>query len=270
MRERWKQWQIFFSWAPKLLQMVTAATKLRHLLLGRQAMTNLNSVLKSRAITLPTKVHLIKVTIFPSSHIRMWELDHKEGWAPKNWCFWTVVLEKTFESPLDCKEIRPVNPEGNQPLIFIGRTAAKAPVLWPPDMKSRLIEKDLDAGKDSRQKEKRATENEMVGWHHRLNGHEFEQAPGDGEGQGSLACCSPWGRKESDTALQLNKDIQARNPASQDCRDQTCVPINVVGQNMSFGAPTKLVGSNLDLASYQLSVTLSKLLHFPEPLFSPP
>ena len=181
-----------------------------------------------------------------------------------------MVLEKTFESPLDCKEIRPVNPEGNQPLIFIGRTAAEAPVLWPPDMKSRLIEKDLDAGKDSRQKEKRATENEMVGWHHRLNGHEFEQAPGDGEGLGSLACCSPWGRKESDTALQLNKDIQARNPASQDCRDQTCVPINVMGQSMSFGAHTKLVGSDLDLASYQLSVTLSKLLHFPKPLFSPP
>ena len=108
------------------------------------------------------------------------------------------MLEKTFESPLECKEIKLVNPEGNQPLIFIERTDAEAPGLWPPDMKCRLIEKDLDAGKDSRQKEKGATENEVVGWYHRLNGHEFEQTPGDGEGQGSLACCSPQSRKEMD------------------------------------------------------------------------
>ena len=112
------------------------------------------------------------------------------------------MLKKTCESPLDCKEIKPVNPKGNEPLIFIERTDAEAPVLWPPDMKSRLIEKYLDAGNNSRQKEKGATENEVVGWHHLLNGHEFEQAPGDGEGQGSLACCSPWGHKESDTAEQ--------------------------------------------------------------------
>ena len=171
----------------------------------------------------------------------MLELDHEESWARKNSCFWIVVPKKTFESPLECKEIKLVNPEGNQPLIFIERTDAEAPGLWPPDMKCRLIEKDLDAGKDSRQKEKGATENEVVGWYHRLTGHEFEQTPGDGEGQGSLACCSPWGRKESDTALQLNNDSQARNPASQDCRDQTCVPVNVVGQSMSFGAHTKLV-----------------------------
>ena len=114
---------------------------------------------------------------FSSSHIWMWELDHKEGWAPKNWCFWTVVLEKTLGSPLDCKEIKLINPNGNQPWILFGRTDAKAeaPILWPPDSKSWLTGKDPDAGKDWRQEEKGMTEDEMVGWHHRLNGHEFEQ-----------------------------------------------------------------------------------------------
>ena len=127
----------------------------------------------------------------------MWELDHKEGWVLKNWCFWTVVLEKTLESPLDSKEIKPINPKGNQPWISIGRTDAEAEVsiIWPPDEKSRLIGKDTDAGKDRRQKEKRVAEREMVGWHHRLNGREFEQTPGDSEGQGSLEHCSPWGHK---------------------------------------------------------------------------
>ena len=119
---------------------------------------------------------------------------------------WTVVLEKTLESPLDCKEIKPVHPKGNQSWIFIGRTDAKAetPILWPPDAKSWLIGKDPDAGKDWGQEEKGTTEDEMVGWHHQLNGHESEQALGDGEGQGSLACCIPWGSKESDTTDQLN------------------------------------------------------------------
>ena len=142
---------------------------------------------------------------FSSSHVWMWELDHKESWAPKNWCFWTVVLEKTLESPLDCKEIQPVNPKGNQSWIFIGRTdaEAEAPLFWLPDMKNCLIWKDSDAGKDWWQ-EKGTTDNEMVGWHHRLNGHEFEQALGAGDGQGSLACCSPWGHKESDTTGWLN------------------------------------------------------------------
>ena len=130
---------------------------------------------------------------FSSSHVWMWELDHKEGWAPKNWCFWTVVLEKTIESPLDSKEIKVVNPKGNQPWIFIGRTDAEAPILWPPDVKSWLIGKELDVGKDWRQEEKGVTEDEMFGWHHQFNGHEFEQTQGDSEGQGSLACYSPWG-----------------------------------------------------------------------------
>ena len=128
----------------------------------------------------------------------MWELEHKEGWAPKNWCFWSMVLEKTLESPLDCKESQPVNPKGNQPWKYIGRTDAEAetPILWPPDAKNWLIWKDPDAGKDWRQEENGTTEHEMFGWHHWLKGHEFGQVPGDGEGQGSLGCYSPWGCKE--------------------------------------------------------------------------
>ena len=132
--------------------------------------------------------------------------DHKESWALKNWCFWTVVLEKTFESSLDCKEIKPVNPKGNQPWIFIGRTDAEAEtvIFWPPATKNQLIWKDSDAGKDWGQEEEGMTEDEMIEWHHRLNGHEFEQALGDGEGQRGLACCSPWGHKELDMTEQLN------------------------------------------------------------------
>ena len=126
---------------------------------------------------------------FPSSHVWMCELEHKEGWAPKNRCFWTVVLEKTLESPLACKKIGPVNPKGDQSWIFIRRTdtEAEAPILWSPDAKSWLIRKDPDAGKDWRQEKKCITEDEMVGWHHWLDGHEFEQAPGVGDGQGNLA-----------------------------------------------------------------------------------
>ena len=135
----------------------------------------------------------------------MWELDYKESWALKNWCFWTVVLEKTFESPLDCKEIKAVNPKGNQSWIFIGRTdvEAEAPILWPPAAKNWLTRKYPDSGKDWRQEEKVMTEDEMVGCHHQLNGHEFKQALGVGYRQGSLECCSPWGFKESDTTEQL-------------------------------------------------------------------
>ena len=144
---------------------------------------------------------------FSSSHVHMWELNHKEGWVPKNWCFWTVVLKKTFESPLDCK-VKPINPKGNKSWILIGRTDAEdeAPILWPPDAKSQLIGKDPYARKDWGQEEKGTTEDEMVGWHHQLNGHEFEQALGVGDGQGSLVCHSPWGGKESDTIEWLNND----------------------------------------------------------------
>ena len=141
---------------------------------------------------MPTKVCLGQSYGFSSSQVWMWELNHKEGWGLKNWCFWTMVLEKTLESPLDSKEIKPVNNKGNQSWIFTGRTdvEAEAPILWPPDVKSQLIGKDPDAGKDWGQYEKKATEDEMVGWHPWHNGHEFEQTPGDSEGQGSLGCCS--------------------------------------------------------------------------------
>ena len=136
----------------------------------------------------------------------MWELNHKENWALENWCFWTVVLEKTPESSLDCKEIKPVNPKGSLFWIFIGSTDAdaEAPILWPPDAKNWLIRKDSDAGKDWRQEEKGATEDEMVGWHPWLDGHESEQASGVGDGQGRLAWCSPWGCKELDMTKWLD------------------------------------------------------------------
>ena len=148
----------------------------RCLLFGRKVMTNLDSILKNRDITLPTKVHLVKAMVFSSTHVWMWELDYKESWAPKNWCFWTVVLEKTLESPLDSKEIQTVHPEGNQPWIFIGRTDAEGEslILGAPDAKNWLIWKYPDTGKDRGQEKKGTTEDEMVGWHHWLNGHEFE------------------------------------------------------------------------------------------------
>ena len=141
---------------------------------------------------------------FSSSHIQIWELHHKESWVVKNWCFWTMVLDKIFESPSCCKEIIPVNPQENQSWIFIGRTDAEVPILWPPDANSWLIRRDPDAGKDWRQEEKGMTENEIIRWHHRLDSLEFEQAPGVGDGQGSQACCRPWSHKESDTAERLN------------------------------------------------------------------
>ena len=177
-----------------------------HLFFGRKVMTNLDSILKSRDIYFVNKGSSSQGCGFSSSHVWMWELNCKESWAPKKWWFWTVVLEKTLESSLDCTEIQPVHPKGDQSWVFIGRThvEAETPVLWPPDAKSWLLWKDPDAGKYWGQEEKGTTEDEMVGWHHRLNGHEFEQAPGVGDGQGGLACYSPWGRKELDTTEWLN------------------------------------------------------------------
>ena len=136
----------------------------------------------------------------------MWELDYQESWAPKNWCFWTVVLEKILESPLDCKEIQPVHPKGDQSWVFFGRTdvEAETPILWPPDAKTWLIGKDPDAGKDWGQEEKGMTEDERVGWHHQLDWHGFGWTPGVGDGQGGLACCSSWGCKELDMTEWLN------------------------------------------------------------------
>ena len=140
------------------------------------------------------------------SHVQMWVLDHKEGWAMKNWCFWIVLLARTLESPLDGMEIKPVTPKGNQPWIVIGRTDAEAEalILWPPGAKSQLTGKDPDAGKGWRWKEKRAAEDEMVRQNHQLTGPEFDQTLGYSEGQGRLTGCSPWGCKESDTMKRLN------------------------------------------------------------------
>ena len=166
--------------------------EIRWLLFGRKAMTNLDSVLKGKDITLPLKNPYSQNYTLSTSHVWMWELDHRKGRALKNWCLWNVVLEKTLESPLDRKELKPVNCKRNQPQVSTGRTdtEAEAPVLCPPDVKIWLIRKDPYDGKDWREKGKRVTEDEMVGWHHQLNGHDFEQTPGDGEGQRGLACCS--------------------------------------------------------------------------------
>ena len=165
--------------------------------------TNLDSILKSRDITLPTKVRLVKAMVFPVVMCGC-ELDHKEDWAPKNWCLWTVVLEKTLESPLDCKEIKPVNPEGNQlwivtpqGLLLKLKLQHFGHLKWRADS----LEKTLMLGKIEGRRRRGQTEDEMVGWHHQLYGHEFGQAL-----QGSLVCCSPWGGKELDTTEQLNDD----------------------------------------------------------------
>ena len=156
--------------------------------------------------------------VFSSGHVWMWELNYKESWAPKNWCFWIVVLEKTRESPLDCKEIQLVHSKGDQSWGFIGRTDAKAetPILWPPDAKNWLIWKDPDAGKDWGREEKGMAEDEMVGWHHRLNGHEFGWTLGVGDGQGGLVCCGSWGCKESDMTERLNWTEDTRTHKSLD------------------------------------------------------
>ena len=169
------------------------------LFLGRKAMTNLYHIKKQRH-HLADKSPYSQGYGLSNSLVQMWELDHKEGRVPKNWSFQTVVLEKTLESLLDSKEIKPVNPKGNQPWILIGMPDAEveAPILWPPDANNQLTGNDPDAGKDWWQK-KRMTEDEMVGWHHWVNAHELGQTLGDGEWQGGLAYCTPWGHKESDT-----------------------------------------------------------------------
>ena len=172
----------------------------RHLLLGRKAMTNLAH---SKAERLLCQQSPYSQSYGPSStHVWIWELDHKEDWVVKNWCFLTVVLEKTLESPLDCEEIQPVYPKENQPWIFIGKTdaEAEASILWPPDGKSWFIGNDWNAEKDWRQEEKGTTQDDMAGWHHQLNGHEFEQALGNDEGQG-IWCSAVHGVTKSQTPL---------------------------------------------------------------------
>ena len=169
-------------------------------------MTNLDNILKSRDITLPTKVYLVNAMVFSSSHVWMWELDCKVSWMPNNWCFWTVVLEKTLESPLNYKEIQPVHPKGYQSWVFSGRAdvEAETPILWPPDAKNWLTEKVPDAGRHWGQK--MALEDEVAGWHDWWNGHELGQTSGDVEGHRGLECCSPWGCSESDMTRWLNNN----------------------------------------------------------------
>ena len=180
MLKNWCFWTVVLektlesSWDCKEIQPVHSEGDQPWDFFGRKVMTNLDSILKSRDITLPSLSS--QGYGFSSSHVWMWELDYKESWMPKNWYFWTGVLEKTLESPWDCKEIQPVHPKGNQSWEFTGRTdaEAKTPILWPPDVKNWLIGKDPNAEKDWRREEKGTTEDEMVGWHHWLNGHEFE------------------------------------------------------------------------------------------------
>ena len=184
------------------VQRVTESLKIKtRFLLGRKSMTNLDSILKQRHY-FAGKDPSSQIYGFSSSHVWMWELDHKEIWVPKNWCFWTVVLEKTLEGPLDSKEVKPVYPKGNQSWIFIGRT----PKLWYFGHLMRRaysLEKILMLGKTEGRR-RRGWQDEMLGCHHWLNRHEFGQAPGVGDGQGSLVCCSQWGHKESDMTEQLN------------------------------------------------------------------
>ena len=186
--------------------MVLAAMKLKTLTPWKESYNQPRQHIKKQRHYFANKGPSSQGYGFYSSHVWMWELYYKESWAPKNWCFWTVVLEQTLESPLDCKEIQPVHPKGDQSWVFIGRTDAEAetPILWPPHAKSWLIGGDPDAGRDWGQEEKGTTEDEIVGWHHWLDGHEFGWTPGVGDGQGGLACCDSWGGKESDWATELN------------------------------------------------------------------
>ena len=182
MGKQWKQWQTLFSW--KSLQMVTAAMKLKDSCYLEEKLWKPRQHIKKQRPYFANKGPSSQGYGFSSSHVWMWELDRKESWMLKNWCYWTVVLEKTLESPLDCKDIKLVNPKGNHSWIFIGRTDAEAetPIFWPHDMKSLFFRKEPDAGKDWKQEEKGTTEDKMVGWHHWLNGHEPEQTLWDSAG----------------------------------------------------------------------------------------
>ena len=192
MGKQWKQWLSLFFWAPKSLQMVTAAMKLKDVYSLEGKLWPPQQHIKKQRHYFAYKGLSSQGCGFSSGHVWMWELNYEESWAPKNWHFWTLVLEKTLESSLDCKKIQPVHPKENQSWIFTGRTDAEAetPILRPPDGKNWVIGKDSDAGKSWRQEEKGITEEEMVGWHHWLNGHEFEQTLGDS------------GRKEEPDILQ--------------------------------------------------------------------
>ena len=175
MGKQWKQWQTYFLGSKYTADGDCSHEIKRHLLLGSKVMTNLDSILKSRHY-FANKGPSSQGYRLSSCHVWMWELDYKESWALRNWCFWTVVLDKTLERPLDCKEIQQVHPKWDQSWVFTGRTdvESETPILWPPDGKSWLIGKDPDYGKDWRGDEKGMTDDEIVGWHHKLNGLEFE------------------------------------------------------------------------------------------------
>ena len=204
MGTQWKQCQTLFFWAPKSLQMVTAAMELIDTC-SLESYDQPRPHIKKQRHYFANKGPSSQSYGFSSGHVLMWESDCEEGWVPKYWCFWTVVLEKTLESPLDCKEIQPVHSEEDQPWDLFGGNDAKAetPILWPPHVKSWPIGNDPDAGRDWGQ-EKGTTEDEMAEWHHWLDGCESEWTPGVGDGQGGLACCDSWGHKESDKTERLN------------------------------------------------------------------
>ena len=195
MGKKWKKWQTLFSWAPKSLWTLTVAVKLKDTCSLEEKQCKQRQHMKKQRHHLADKGLYSQDFGFSSSHIWMWELDCKEGWVAKNLFFCIMVLEKSLKSPLDSKDIQTVSPKGNQSWIFIGRTdaEAEAPILWSSDGKSWLIGKYFESEIDWGNDEKGLRENEMVGWHHWLNGHEFEQDLGDSERQGSLAFCSPWG-----------------------------------------------------------------------------
>ena len=175
MGKQWKQWQILSFWAPKSLQMVIAAMKLKDACPWKKSYDQPRQHIKKQRHCFANKGLSSQSYCFSTVHVCIWVLDYKESWAQKNWCFWTVVLGKTLESPLDIKEIQPVHPKGNQSWIFFGRTdvEAETPILRPPDVKSWLMWKDPDTRKDWWWEEKGTTEDEILGWHHWLNGHEF-------------------------------------------------------------------------------------------------
>ena len=211
MGKQWKQWQTLFSWVPKLLSLVTTAMKLKDSC-SLEEKQEQPRAFKKQSRYFSDKGPSSQGYGFPSSHVWMLESYCKEGWVPKNWCFWTMVLKKTFESPLNSK-IKLVNPRGKQPWIFIARTngEAEAPILWPLDAKSWLIRKDPDAGKDWRQKEKGVAENEMVGWCHWLSGYEFQETVKDRE----VWCAAAHGVAKSRTRLS-DSTIKFRVISSQD------------------------------------------------------
>ena len=224
-----------FSWAPKSLRMVIAAMKLKDPCSLKEKLWPTLTAYKKQRCYFANKGLSSQGCGFSSGQVWMWELDYKASWALKNWCFWTVLWEKTLESPLDCKEVKPVNPKGSRSWIFIGRTDAKVetPILWLPDAKNWLIWKDLDAGKGGRQKEKEMTKDEMVAWHHWLDEHEF------GDGQGSLLCCRPWVAKSQTWLSDWTEVSSPKHLLFQSsCGSRTWAWLSEVRVS---GCPTKLL-----------------------------